>query len=141
MSAKFALASFQHPQKVLVEGVTRTNQRGLPKEIIQHEIWSSSNKEIAKVKGTVKAAVLEGCAPLKACPLVAASVYDNKGVHFLSMCVTRIEWIEKECVTYNKVTGTMCIGKFLRLSINDSYNMNMNSVDLEDQLRGSYRPN
>ena len=34
MSAKFALASFQHPKKVLVEGVTGTNQHGLPKEII-----------------------------------------------------------------------------------------------------------
>ena len=64
MYAKFALASFQHPKKVLVEGVTRTNQRRLPKEIIQHEIKSSSKKELAKVKGTVKAAVLEGCAPL-----------------------------------------------------------------------------
>ena len=53
MSAKFALALFQRPKKVLVEGVTRTNQRGLPKEIIQHEIKSSSKKELAKVKGTV----------------------------------------------------------------------------------------
>jgi len=140
MSAKFALASFQHPQKVLVEGVTRTNQRGLPKEIIQHEIKSSSKKDIAKVKGTVKAAVLEGCAPLNACPLVAASVYDNKGVHFLSTCVTKIEWIKKERATYDKVTGTMCIGTYLRLSINDTYNMNMNSVDMADQLRGNYRP-
>jgi len=113
MSAKFALASFQHPQKVLVEGVTRTNQRGLPKEIIQHEVKSSSKKEIAKVKGTVKAAVLEGCAPLNACPLVAVSVYDNKGVHFLSTCVTKIEWIKKERATFDKVTGTMCIGTFL----------------------------
>ena len=65
------------------------------------------------MKGTVKAAVLEGCAALNACPLVAASVYDNKGVHFLSTCVTKIEWIEKERATYDKVTGTMCIGMFL----------------------------
>ena len=70
MSAKFALALFQHPKKVLVEGVTRTNQRGLPKEIIQHETKSSSKKELVKVKGTVKAAVLERCAPLNECPLV-----------------------------------------------------------------------
>ena len=30
-------------------------------------------------------------------------------------------------------------GKFLRLSVNDSYNMNMNNVDIADQLRGNYR--
>jgi hypothetical protein len=38
MSAKFCLGSFQHTKKVMVEGVTRTNQRGLPKEVIQHDI-------------------------------------------------------------------------------------------------------
>ena len=94
------------------------------------------------MKGTVKAAVLEGCAPLNECPLVAASVYDNKGVHFLSTCVMKIEWIQKERQTFDKVTGTMHIGTFLRLSINDTYNMNMNSVDMAvaDQLRGNYRP-
>ena len=31
-------------------------------------------------------------------------------------------------------------GTFLRLSVNDSYNMNMNNVDIADQLRNQYRP-
>ena len=93
MSAKFCLGSFQHPMKVMVEGVTRTSQRGLPKEIVQHEV--KNRKEAAKVKGTVKAAVLDDCPPLAAAPLVAVSVYDQKGVHFLSTCVKKVEWIEK----------------------------------------------
>ncbi len=50
--------------KVMVEGVTRTSQRGLPKQVIQHEITKKS--EILKVKGTVKATVLENCALLNA---------------------------------------------------------------------------
>ena len=113
MSAKSALASFQHPMKVLVEGATHTNQRMLLKEIIQHDIKSNSKKEISKVKGTVKAAILGGCAPLHTCPLITVSVCDNKGVHFLSTCVAKIEWIKKDRVTFDKVTGTMCIGTFL----------------------------
>ena len=48
-----------------------------------------------KVKGTVKVAVLENCGPLNASPLVAASVYDNKGIHFLITCVEKVEWVEK----------------------------------------------
>ena len=113
MSAKFVLALFQYPKKVLVKGDTRTSQCGLPKEIIQHEIKSSSKKELVKVKGTVKTAVLQGCGVLNLCHLIAASVYNNKSVHFLLTCITKIEWIKKECATFDKITGTMCIDMFL----------------------------
>ena len=89
MSAKFCLGSYVHDKKVMVEGVSRTSQRGFPRECIQHEV--KNPKDIAKVKGTVKAAVLEGCPALNTSPLVAASVYDAKGVHFFSTCATSIE--------------------------------------------------
>jgi len=137
MSAKFCLGSFQHRKKVMVEGVTRTYQRGLPKEVIQHDI--KNRKDLPNVKGTVKAAVLENCPPLNASPLVAVSVYDQKGVHFLSTCVQQIKWIEKKRMVWDKNSSTMKEGRFLRLSVNDSYNMNMNNVDIADQLRGNYR--
>ena len=138
MSANFCLGSAQHPKKVMAEGVTRTSQRGLPQTIIQQEV--KIRKYIAKVKGTVKAAVLDGCPLLADSPLVAASVYDQKGVHFLSTCVEKVDWIEKTREIWDKVSSSMRVGKFLRLSINYSYNMNMNNVDIADQLRGSYRP-
>ena len=32
------------------------------------------------------------------------------------------------------------VGRFVRLAKNDSYNMNMNNVNISNQLRGSYRP-
>ena len=138
MSAKFCLGAATHPKKVMVEGVTRTSQRGLPKEVIQHEV--KNKKEILRVKGTVKAAVLENCEPLKDSPLVAVSVYDQKGVHFLSTCATKIEWIEKERQTWDRETSCLRLGRFLRLCINDDYNNKMNNVDIADQLRAYYRP-
>ncbi len=118
----------------MVEGVTRTNQRGLPKEVIQHDI--KNRKDLSNVKGTVKAAVLEKCPPLNASPLVAVSVYDQKGVHFLSTCVQQIKWIEKTRMVWDRSSCTMKEGRFLRLSVNDLYNLNMNNDDIADQLRG-----
>ena len=72
--------------------------------------------------------------------MVAVSIYDTKPVHFLSMCCTEINWMEKTRKTWDKESSCMRLGRFLRLFINDSYNMNMNNVDVADQLRGGYRP-
>ena len=70
MSVRFALGTYQPQNKVLVEGVTRTSQRGLSKEVIQHEVKISNKTEITKVKETVKVAELKNCAPLEGCPLI-----------------------------------------------------------------------
>ena len=84
MSAKFALQSFQHPKKVMVEGVARTGGRGIPAEVMQSEVTTKS--AIVAIEGTVKAALLKDCGPLALSPLVAVSVYDTEPVHFLSTC-------------------------------------------------------
>ena len=48
-----------------------------------------SRKDQLKVRGTVKAAVLEGD---KGCPnLIASSVYDSKPVHYLSMILEEVK--------------------------------------------------
>ena len=64
----------------MVHGVAKKSGRGLPKCIIQDEV---TNKNLqAEVRGTTKAAVLEGD---NECPnIVAFSVYDKKQVNFLS---------------------------------------------------------
>ena len=38
MAAKFALASFQHQKKVMVDGVTRTHVHGLCNEVLQMKV-------------------------------------------------------------------------------------------------------
>lgn len=67
---------------------------------------------------------------------------EQNGVHFLSTCAHMIDWIEKCREIWDKSSSTMRLGRFLRLrlTINDSYNLNMINVDIGDQLRGNYRP-
>ena len=83
---------------------------------------------------------MEGAPSLDTCPLVTCLIYNTKLVHFFSMCLDKITWLEKTRQIWGKSTSTMRFGRFLRLAINDSYNMNINNVDIANQLRGSYRP-
>jgi hypothetical protein len=50
-----------------------------------------------------------------------------------------IEWIVKKRKVWNKQTNKMEWIEFLRLSVNDDYNGNMNDCDVQDQLRTVYR--
>ena len=80
-SAEFCRAAYNHTRKILCQGVTRKGTRGIPPAVLQIE--QKSRKYQIKVRGTVKAALLEGD---DACPnLVACSIYDTKLVHCLSM--------------------------------------------------------
>jgi hypothetical protein len=57
-SVKFCRDAFTGKNKVMVHGVAKKSGRGLPKCIIQDEV---TNKNLqAEVRGTTKAAVLEG---------------------------------------------------------------------------------
>ena len=84
MSAKYVLGSFLHPKKIMIEGVSRTSNHGVPTQIHQEEVTTRSR--IDWVKGTVKACVLEDVPALGRCPLVVCLIYDIKPVHFFSMC-------------------------------------------------------
>jgi hypothetical protein len=81
ISAKCIASAYKHERKVLVAGVCRKGGRGFPEAVLQEEV--KSRTEQITVRGTVKAAVLEGD---DSCPnLVAVSVYDTKPAYFLSM--------------------------------------------------------
>ena len=63
------------------------------------------------VRGTVKAAVLEGD---PGCPhLVVSNVYDTKPVQYLSMVSESVEWVEIEKNVYNIETDETEGMKFL----------------------------
>ena len=58
LSAKFCRAAFTHPNVVCIAGPTRKSGRGLPQCVLQEEVQGTA--EIRHVRGTVKAAALEG---------------------------------------------------------------------------------
>jgi len=137
LSATFCKAAYNHTNKVLIAGVTRKGGRGLPISVLQQEV--ENKKQQMLVRGTVKVSVLQGDPK---CPtLVAASVYDTKPVHFLSMICESIQWISKERSVFNVDTFKCETLRFLRLNINDSYNGDMGHVDVSDQLREVYKFN
>ena len=134
-SAAFCRAAFNHTRKILCQGVTRKGMRGIPPCVLQVE--QKSRKDQIKVRGTVKAALLEGDA---ACPnLVACSIYDTKPVHYLSMVCNTLKWVVMEKPCFNVETGMVEKLRFLRMNTIHEYNNTMGGVDLADQLRGTYR--
>ncbi len=134
LSLKFCQEAFTGKNSVMMHGVTRRKGRGLPSCIIQNE--ETNNKKAEKIRGMMKAAVLEGDPN---CPnVVAFSVYDTKPVHFLSTNIAHLRWIEKQKKVYDAAEGQCIMMRFLRPNIVDQYNMNMNGVDVADHLRNHY---
>ena len=83
MSATFATNALNLKNKVKIHGVTRNDNCGIPKCVIQTEF---QNSQIAdEHRNTVKVAVLEGDSIIK--DLVDISFYDSKPVYFLSSVI------------------------------------------------------
>ena len=121
----------------LCHGVTRTNGRGVPPEVVQKV--EPDMKKSKLLHGTTKCAVLVDD-PL--CPdLLCCSIYDTKPVHFLSTCATQVDWKEMIRDVFDSAARKTVPMKYLRLNLIHSYNNHMNSVDLADQLRNCYRFN
>ena len=107
---------------------------GIPPSVLQVE--QKSRKDQIKVRGTVKAVLLEGDA---ACPnLVSCSIYDTKPVCYLIMVCDTLKWVVMEKTCFNVETGMVETLPFLRINTIHEYNNTMGGVDLADQLRGTY---
>ena len=71
--------------------------------------------------------------------LLLCSIYDTKPIHFILIFCNTIKCVQKSRQFYNPDTKMVCNTQFLRLNVNDSYNYNMNSVDLSDQITNVYQ--
>jgi len=135
MSAKLAWGAYTGKNQVMIHGVVRKTGRGVPGCVLQ-ETRKNPN-EAALVRGTIKAAVLEGDPK---CPNVCVlSFYDNKDVYIMSTSCTEMKWVEKTPKVFHKETQKMVQFKYLRHQLIDDYNNFMNKVDQADQLRSAYR--
>ena len=99
MSATFARNAMRHTKKVKIHGVTRTDNRGIPKCVMQTEI--QNDKVADETRNTVKVAVLENDSSIT--NLLAISYYDSKPVYFLSTVIPEVKWITvtKKCTVKN----------------------------------------
>ena len=134
MSASFARNAIKSKNKVKIHGVTRTDNRGIPKCVLQTEV--QNDKVAEEQRNTVKVAVLEGDKTIQ--DLVAISFYDSKPVYFLSSVVPEIKWNTVTKNIYSKSLDKKVSLKFLRPNFVDNYNHDMNSVDRADHLRTNY---
>jgi hypothetical protein len=135
MSAKLCIGAYKGKNQVQIHGVVRKNGRGVPSCVLQE--FQKNPKEADKVRGTIKAAVLDND---PGCPsVICVSYYDSKDVYFMSTSATEIKWVEKERRVYHKEEQKVVKMKFLRPKIVDDYNNGMNKVDQADQLRSVYR--
>ena len=66
-------------------------------------------------------------------------VYDTNPVHFLLVSCNVVKWIQKTHQLYDPESEMVWDAHFLRLKVNNSYNQNMKSVDLNDQLCDVYQ--
>jgi hypothetical protein len=100
-SVRFCRDAFTGKNKVIVHGVARKSGRGVPKCINRDEV---ENKNLqAKVRGTTKAAVLEGDSEYP--DIIAFSVHDTKPVNFLYTVCTSLHWKGKNKKVFDKDAG------------------------------------
>ena len=122
--------------KALAHGVMRMSGRGFPPSVKQDEEKNANKAE--RLKGTTKAAILKNSVDTP--NMIAASVYDNKPVHLMSTVIGNVEWVGKKRKVWSAAAGASIMMSHMRLNLIDEYNQYMNSTDIADQLRNTYRP-
>ena len=135
MSATLAYGAYTGKNQVMIHGVVRWTRRGVPPMALQETKKNPKKAEL--VRGTIKAAVLEG--DPKSLDVIVLSFYDSKDVYFMSTSCTTMKWIEKERKIYDKEQQKMVSMNFHRHEIANDYNYGMNSVNRAEQICGSYR--
>jgi len=121
-------------KRVKTQGVIRAS-RGVPACVKQ--TLPKGKKAMEEARGRTKVAVLRG--DTKSKDLVVGSCIDQKEFFILSMTAEFIDWVVKSKEIYSDASSKTVVHKFLRWSLSDNYNNEMNDNDIADQLRLVYR--
>ena len=122
-------------KRVKTQGVVRASGRGVPPSVRQEVPKGKAAQEAAK--GTTKLAVLKG--DTKSSNLLIGSCYDQRPFYMLSNAASSVGWVEKSKKVYSHELKKEVDFKFLRWSLSDNYNFEMNDNDIADQYRLVYR--
>ena len=116
------------------QGVLRVFYCGVPAEVKQD---GKTKKEIERARGTTKVAVLHNDPMSK--DLIIGTCVDQKVFYMLSMTAEKVDWVEKQKAIFSHAKKQVIDHSFLRWSISDDYNQEMNNNDIADQLRLIHR--
>ena len=126
-SALFCKQSLISKNQVMIHGVTKNHQKGIPSVIQQTEVQNENL--MLQQKGTVKVALLDGDPDIK--QMIALYYYDSKPIYLLSTVVINVEWIELKRKCFNKEKFWMDEVSLLRPNFVHAYNADMNHADVQ----------
>ena len=143
-SVNFACASFNLEveengelvkKRVKTQGVTRGSGRGVPACVKQEEPKGKAAQDAAR--GTTKLAVLRGDPSSQ--NLLVSSCYDQKPFYMLSHVAPSVNWVQVSKKVWSNELKKQVEYNFLRWSLSNNYNYEMNDNDIADQYRLVYR--
>jgi len=135
MSVTFARYYIKPINKIKIHGVTRSDNRGIPKCVMQIELQNAKVSD--EKRNTVTFALLENDSKIE--DLVAVSFYDSKPVYFLSTVIPEVKWTIVSKKVFSKLLQRKVSLPFSRHNFVNEYNFDINSVDRADQLSTNYK--
>jgi hypothetical protein len=133
-SVKLSRTTFCLKKAVIIHGVLRKSGQGCPPCVFQEE---KAGRAADAARGTVKAAVFKGDSQLS--DLVIVLCYDQKPFYMISSRCESVTWMPITKKLWSTSLQQKVNFTFLRWSMSNDNNFQMNDNDMADQLRLVYR--
>ena len=118
----------------MFHGVGQEKDKGVPTRIFQKK--ETSKIAHAKARWTLNVATLKDDPSIPG--IVALPLYDSKPFYFMYNACEVVKWNKMTRKVWSKESNTMVKIPSFRLNLIHDYNVGMNVIDLEDQIRNTY---